>query len=155
MSDEQTITQKRVVVVVDRMLESVRKDQQEAIHFSEMLEEMLADIRRNDGFGTEGQCDPRGDFRNGDWHMERVEGIDTKVKQAETGTTQRRVLMVLNRIRTYSSCAEEDAEMFSEALEEALGGMLANDMFGAEGQFDPRGDQRDGSFSMTHVFSVD
>ena len=26
--------------------------------------------------GTEGQNDPRGDMRNGEWSMDRVEGID-------------------------------------------------------------------------------
>lgn len=29
-----------------------------------------------DAFGTEGQCDPRGDFRDGEWSMKRVQGVD-------------------------------------------------------------------------------
>lgn len=155
MSEEQTIPQKRVGLVVGNMLDSVRKDPAVADVFSPMLEEMLDELRRNDGFGTEAQCDPRGDFRNGTWFMDRVEGVDTKVKQSETGNTQRRVLMVLTRISTYASCAEEDAEMFSEALEAALNGLLEQGLFGPEGQRDPRGDQRAGPYSMDRVAGID
>ena len=41
--------------------------------FAETLEIMLDDIHSNDGFGTEGQCDPRGDFRSGKWSMKKVQ----------------------------------------------------------------------------------
>ena len=30
----------------------------------------------NDGFGTEGQSDPRGDRRDGEWSMWQVQGVD-------------------------------------------------------------------------------
>lgn len=155
MSEEQTITQKRVAKVVERMLASVRSDPNDAEIFSPMLEEMLTEMHSDDGFGTEGQCDPRGDFRDGTWFMERVEGIDTKVKQSKTGTTQQRVTLVLQRILATVLDNEDDAEMFSEGLEYALNELLGKDVFGSEGQRDPRGDHRDDQYSMTRVEGVD
>ncbi len=41
--------------------------------YAEQLEKILDDIASQDGFGTEQQCDPRGDFRNGQWSMWNVE----------------------------------------------------------------------------------
>lgn len=43
---------------------------------ADLLDSMLDDIASEDGFGTEQQCDPRGDFRNGQWSMWNVEGND-------------------------------------------------------------------------------
>jgi hypothetical protein len=43
---------------------------------SRQLEEGLEDLAQQDAFGTERQCDPRGDGRNGHWSMNFVEGID-------------------------------------------------------------------------------
>jgi len=69
-------TQKRVALVLRRMADMAEGDEDCAEMFAEDLDPMLDDIHSKDGFGTEGQCDPRGDFRNGDWGMGRVEGID-------------------------------------------------------------------------------
>ena len=41
--------------------------------WAESLDTMLEDMKNHDQFGTEGQVDPRGDFRNGEfsiWVME-------------------------------------------------------------------------------------
>jgi hypothetical protein len=61
--------QKNVVTVLKRMVAAADKDASDAEMFSEGLENMLDDIHMDDGFGTEGQCDPRGDFRNGKWSI--------------------------------------------------------------------------------------
>lgn len=73
---KQTKTQLRVVAVLERMVAMAKADKGDADAFADMLEEGLSDMHSMDGFGTEGQCDPRGDFRNGKWSMKKVEGVD-------------------------------------------------------------------------------
>lgn len=41
--------------------------------YAEILDDILDDIAGDDGFGTEQQCDPRGDFRSQQWSMWNVE----------------------------------------------------------------------------------
>jgi hypothetical protein len=72
-----TIVQQRVAKVLERIAELAKNDEDDADMLAESLEGMLEDIAQNDGFGTERQCDPRGDGRNGQWSMTRVEGVDT------------------------------------------------------------------------------
>ncbi len=43
----------------------------------------------------------------------------------------------------------------SEKEETLLNEYASNDAFGTEGQNDPRGDQRQGEYSMDHVYRVD
>lgn len=74
--NSQTPVQRRVAAVLERMLAMARGNEDDAKMFAESLEVMLTDIHAGDGFGTEGQCDPRGDFREGRWSMARVEGVD-------------------------------------------------------------------------------
>ena len=71
-----TKNQKRVIKVLERLIEDVRENEEQADGLMEDLEIFLNGIHSMDGFGTEGQSDPRGDFRNGTWKMTRVEGID-------------------------------------------------------------------------------
>lgn len=71
-----TRTQERVALVLQRLADMAAKDPDEAEMLSGSLEEMLEDIHGNDGFGTEGQSDPRGDFRDGTWSMGHVQGLD-------------------------------------------------------------------------------
>lgn len=71
-----TDTQKRVLLVLDRIKQSVQDDDDNAFVYSNVLDDVLDEGLEHDFFGTEGQCDPRGDRRNGDWSMTRVEGID-------------------------------------------------------------------------------
>lgn len=70
-----TPTQKNVVAVLDRMKAMALADEDDAQMLADGLQDMLEEIAGNDGFGTERQCDPRGDFRNGEWSMERVEDV--------------------------------------------------------------------------------
>lgn len=71
-------TQKeRMLAVLDRFTDLVKDEEEDIVLiWSDYMEEMLSEIASNDGFGTEGQSDPRGDFRNGEWSMRRVEGLD-------------------------------------------------------------------------------
>ena len=69
-------TQQRVVLVLERKIKMLKEDEDDADMFSEYLDIMLDDIRSEDGFGTESQRDPRGDGRDDNWSMGRVEGID-------------------------------------------------------------------------------
>lgn len=70
-----TPTQKNVAAVLDRMKAMALSSEDDAEMLAEGLQDMLEDIASNDGFGTERQCDPRGDFRNGEWSMDNVEGV--------------------------------------------------------------------------------
>ena len=65
--------------------------------------------------------------------------------------TQSSVALVLTRM--IDMCIEDAdyADLFFDELEQMLSGMLGMDMFGTEGQDDPRGDQRDGHFDMNGV----
>jgi hypothetical protein len=66
-------TQKNVITVLERMVQMAKDNNDDAKMFSDAMQFMLEDIHSNDGFGTEGQCDPRGDFRNGKWSMSKIE----------------------------------------------------------------------------------
>lgn len=65
--------QKNCVTVLTRLAKLCEEDEDFASALSGDLEALLDDIHSQDGFGTEGQYDPRGDFRNGRWSMKQVE----------------------------------------------------------------------------------
>jgi len=65
--------QANVCVVLNRLSDLAKSDEDYADMLSYWLEDFLDRIKRTDGFGTEGQNDPRGDFRNGEWTMDNIE----------------------------------------------------------------------------------
>jgi len=65
--------QKNCVTVLNRLAKLCEEDEDFAKYFSSDLDKLLDDIHGQDGFGSEGQSDPRGDFRNGRWSMKKVE----------------------------------------------------------------------------------
>jgi hypothetical protein len=69
--------------------------------------------------------------------------------------TQKRVGKVLRKMEQLAKDDEFFAELFSDELERSLTVLKDNEHFGSEGQCDPRGDGRDGEFSMHHVQGVD
>ena len=69
-------TQIRVSTVLRRMADEVERDEGFGDFLIAELEQLLNEYQYMDGFGTEAQCDPRGDFREGIWGMDNVEGID-------------------------------------------------------------------------------
>ena len=71
-----TKQQERVAKVLDNMKAMAMEDDDNAAMFAEGLDFYLNKLNGEDAFGTEGQSDPRGDFRDGDWSMEYVQGID-------------------------------------------------------------------------------
>ena len=72
-----TKIKKRIKRVLERIMDNVDRDKDFARYMLDELENTLDQWHMDDGFGTEGQDDPRGDFRNGKWSMKRVEGVDT------------------------------------------------------------------------------
>lgn len=68
--------QQRVTKVLGNMIKLVREDEEYANMFSEGLEPLLDDYLSDDAFGTEGQNDPRGDMRDGEFSMNDVQGVD-------------------------------------------------------------------------------
>jgi len=70
------ITQQRTKLVLERMIKMVEDVEDDAQLFNSELDTMLEKLYGHDAFGTEGQCDPRGDGRNGSFDMWCVEGID-------------------------------------------------------------------------------
>ena len=73
-----TKQQERVLKVLERIIESVRNDDDEAGMWAHELEATLDNLYGQDAFGSEGQCDPRGDMRDeAGWSvLSRVEGVD-------------------------------------------------------------------------------
>lgn len=76
MPKKMTPEQVRVLAVLERISAEVSKDSDAAEMYAEMLETGLSELHSQDAFGSEGQCDPRGDFRNGAWSMQNVEHVD-------------------------------------------------------------------------------
>lgn len=72
----QVMQKQRVVLVLQRLAALANEDEDFAESLSDDLTVMLDDIHGQDGFGTEGQSDPRGDFRDGQWRMDRVQSLD-------------------------------------------------------------------------------
>jgi hypothetical protein len=66
----------RIKTVLRRIGDHAQNDPDMADMFADALDEMLTDLQSSDAFGSEGQCDPRGDQRNGEFSMNCVEGID-------------------------------------------------------------------------------
>lgn len=70
-------TADRVSKVLERLREMALQDEDAATAIADSLDYMLDDLHGDDFFGTEGQADPRGDFRSGEWTATScVQGID-------------------------------------------------------------------------------
>lgn len=61
--------------VFPKIIDLVKEDEFFAEELAEVLETFLDSIAAQDGFGTERQCDPRGDFRDREWSLlDEVQG---------------------------------------------------------------------------------
>lgn len=67
--------QKNVITVLERMIDHVKEYEDDAEVFADHLEIMLDELHSMDFFGTEGQMDPRGDFRDKTYSMNKVQGV--------------------------------------------------------------------------------
>jgi len=56
-------------IVMERMIKMAEEEEHYLEYFVEDINNMLDSQNEDDMFGTEGQCDPRGDFRDGEWSM--------------------------------------------------------------------------------------
>lgn len=65
--------QTNCVTVLNRLAAMCEEDEDFAEELADDLNRMLDEIQSQDGFGTEAQSDPRGDFRNGRWSMKKLE----------------------------------------------------------------------------------
>lgn len=63
-----------IVTVLTRLTEQVKMMDEESVEaFAGSLDTFFDDLRSNDFFGTEGQLDPRGDFREGTWSIKKIQ----------------------------------------------------------------------------------
>lgn len=67
--------QTNCVTVLNRLAKMCEEDEDFAKSLSSDLDTLLNEIQSQDGFGTEAQSDPRGDFRNGRWSMSKIEPL--------------------------------------------------------------------------------
>ena len=74
---KQTKTQKRVQLVLERLVAFSNEDNHSSKAVAQALDYMLDELCTDDVFGTETQMDPRGDGRDGTWTTtKRVQGVD-------------------------------------------------------------------------------
>ena len=64
-----TKLQENLILVYTRLIELVKEDEGLAEHLAYNLEIDLDEVSMDDGFGTERQCDPRGDMRIKEWSL--------------------------------------------------------------------------------------
>lgn len=67
---------------------------------------------------------------------------------------QWKVATVLSRMLTQTLTNEDYAETYRDTLETMLNDLSNEDVFGTEGQDDPRGDQRNDKWSMNRVEGI-
>jgi len=68
---------------------------------------------------------------------------------------QARVKKVLENMIHLVETDEDYADMFSDGLDQYLEEIAMHDGFGTERQMDPRGDGRNGDFTMNYVEGID
>jgi hypothetical protein len=69
-----TKSQRNIKTVLTRLIAfSEQADKESNIELSAQLDSMLDELKGNDFFGTEAQLDPRGDGREGNFTMNRVQ----------------------------------------------------------------------------------
>ena len=73
---EINLVQQRVVTVLARLIAMAEDNEGDAEVIADTFDDYLDSLAQDDFFGTEQQCDPRGDFRSGPWFMSQVQGVD-------------------------------------------------------------------------------
>lgn len=73
---ELTIEQKRLFKVLENIKRNCIENPSDSEEYLRVMDDMLDILLCNDFFGTEGQTDPRGDGRNGEFNYCNIEGVD-------------------------------------------------------------------------------
>jgi len=72
-----TLNQQRAILVLSRLMDRVGEDHCFADYICDTMDDYLWELNAEDQFGTEGQNDPRGDYRGTTaWSMLNVQGVD-------------------------------------------------------------------------------
>lgn len=141
--------QQRVVTVLAAMIEVNGYDKHRACDVLPELQAMLDDIKDSGGFGSRGEHDPRGNFQEGAWSMDKVQGLRKVIGQT-------RVRAVLERMVDGAMRSHDYATHVGMYLDAPLDRLLRKGVWGLEGHLDPRGDRRDHNhWSMACVQGVD
>lgn len=69
MEEDYSVEQKNLLIVLPRIIDLVKEDEYFAQDLCKELESFLDEVASQDGFGTERQSDPRGDFRDNEWSL--------------------------------------------------------------------------------------
>lgn len=69
--EKSTDTKANVLRVIEEIKRRVEQPEYEGAvdEWAESIDSMLDEMKNNDQFGSEGQTDPRGDFRDGEWSI--------------------------------------------------------------------------------------
>lgn len=103
---------KLLVEKLNQMTLIAKLSEKDACKIANTLDDLLDDYGADDGFGTEKECDPRGDFRNGEFTVfapENYAGEDTV-----SGCVQ----FVIEKIKSVIDEDEYFAEFLNESLED-------------------------------------
>lgn len=72
-----SLQQDRITKVLENIVILCAEDEFNTEVFSSEIETLLDKLQGEDFFGTEGQSDPRGDFRDRTWSLHySIEGVD-------------------------------------------------------------------------------
>lgn len=66
----------RLKELFNRILENCESQPENVKGFLPEMESALNNLASDDFFGTEGQSDPRGDHRDGEWSVWKMQGLD-------------------------------------------------------------------------------
>lgn len=147
--DQVNIIQRRVATVLASMVETNGYDKFRANDTLPELEALLDDVKEAGGFGEHGENDPRGNFQEGAWSMDKVQGIGKRIPQS-------RVRIVLERMVDGVMASADYAVHLGMYLDGPLDRLLHKGVWAIEGHLDPRGDRRESShWSMSCVQGVD
>lgn len=143
------LVQRRVIMVLSSMIETNGYEKNRSNDILSELQLLLDDVQVAGGFGSGGEHDPRGNFQEGIWSMNKVQGVGTVIAQS-------RVRVVLVRMVHAAVQSVDYAMQISTVLDAMLDRLLVKGFWGGEGHLDPRGDRRDHNlWSMACVEGVD
>lgn len=101
-----------LVSKLDQMSLNAESSKSSAAKIANLLDVLLDEYGSNDGFGSERECDPRGDFRNGEFSVFAPENYEGE------NTVAGCVSFIIGKIKSVIDEDEYFAEFLTEALDE-------------------------------------